>query len=107
MKKYFVMVSLLMLFGLAIAQEPKSLPMDLETAPTVSKKPKKPVKSERPTPCAVLERACKAGGHTKFIHRDCIKPILEGHDVPGVSIGDVSLQQIKTCRMFKEDNLKH
>ena len=71
------------------------------------KKTKKPVKSERPTPCAVLERACKAGGHGKFIHRDCITPILQGRDVSGVNIGDVSLQQIKACRMFKEDNLKH
>lgn len=106
MKKYFVMFSMLVIFGSAVAQEPKSLPLDLDTA-TTPKKPKKPVKSERPTPCAVLERACKAGGHTKFIHRDCIKPIVEGHDVPGVTIGDVSLQQIKACRMFKEDNLKH
>jgi hypothetical protein len=104
MKKYFV-IFLLAFCNTLQAQEPKSIPMDLEKAPT-SSKPKQPVKSERPNPCAVLERACKAGGYIKYLHRDCLNPILKGHDVPGVSIGDVSLQQIKTCRMFKEDNLK-
>jgi len=105
--KHVILLVVLSISGLALAQESKSLPMDLENAPTTPTKPKKPVKSERPSPCAVIERACKAGGHTKYLYRDCVQHIIAGRDVPGVSIGDVSLQQIKACKMFKEDNLRH
>lgn len=105
MKRIFFIA--LLMAGITHAQEPQSIPLDLESANTTSHKPKKPIKTERPSPCAVIERACKAGGHTKFLYRDCVQHIISGHDVPGVSIGDVSLQQIKACKMFKQDNLRH
>lgn len=95
----------LLIAGITHAQEPQSTALNLES--TTSHKPKKPIKTDRPSPCAVIERACKAGGHTKFLYRDCVQHIIDGHDVPGVSIGDVSLQQIKACKMFKQDNLRH
>ena len=108
MKTLFIIA--LLMVGISHAQEPKSLPMDLESAPT-STKPKKPVKSERPQPCAVIERACKAAGFKEFLHRDCVKPLLKGlpvKDANGtdVNTNDISLQQIKACQMYKEDNLK-
>ena len=95
-------VAILFTTGLAIAED---LPFDLENANPLPKKTK-PAQTNRPNPCAVIERACKSAGYKEFFHRDCVKPILQGRPVKDVTTGDISLQQIKACKMYKEDNLK-
>ncbi|MCC7459967.1 MAG: hypothetical protein IT286_01575 [Proteobacteria bacterium] len=104
--KKLLLVSLLLTAGLAAAED---LPLDLN-APVEVKKTK-PVRSERPQPCAMIERVCKGAGFKQYLHRDCVKPLLKGlpvKDANGnpVTTGDISLQQIKACKMYKEDNLK-
>jgi hypothetical protein len=106
MKTTWITLFLWMLLGSAFAQT-ETLPNDMDlpkqNAPVIKTKVVKKV--NRPQPCAVIERACKSGNFGKWTSRDCIEPILHNHDVPGVTTGDISLQQIKACRMYREDNL--
>lgn len=97
-KKMFLTTLLVTAFGFAHAQD-QSLPTDLDTP--VKTKRVKPKKTDRPNPCAMVELACKKGNFGKFIHRDCIIPILKGQKVPGVNTDDISMQQIKACQMEK------
>lgn len=104
--KKILFIAVVLFTGFSMAED---LPMDL-SAPVKMKKTK-PTASERPQPCAVIERACKGAGFKQYLHRDCVKPLLKGlpvKDANGneVTTGDISMQQIKACKMYKEDNLR-
>ena len=54
-------------------------------------------------PCVLLEKACKDGGvDPKFVFRDCLEHILNGHDVPGVSTNGISSGQVASCKSYKD-----
>lgn len=58
-------------------------------------------------PCAKLHEACKAAGYVKGAHKsngkgmvlDCMKPLLEGKSVEGVT---ASAEDIAACKSKRE-----
>ncbi len=60
-------------------------------------------------PCEVIAKACKKGGYSresgkgKLFWKNCMKPIVLGNAVSGVS---VNASDVKACREFKIEKME-